>query len=879
MYWNARSIQNKIIELYEFLTEKDIHIACLSETHLKPNQNIHSHPDYSILRLDRTTRNGGGVAIVIRKSLKYRLLPDLDMNILETIGIEIVLENGSKIKIYSSYLPGSCSSILINRHFIRDLRLVTETDRNDTYFFCGDLNARHRNFNSLSTNTAGRLLYNEYINSDFVVALPNSPTYIPSDPSRNPSTIDLMITNSLVQFSDPICEYVGSDHNAVCVTIHLTTPTILNNERTVRAFNRTNWVNYQRAVIRRISDIETNIDDITTTVQIDHHVELLTKAISEARDCTVPLVRRNEYRLQITPEITNLILVRRNIRRLWQRHRIPSLKTEVNALTRRIRYEIQMLRNDNWSHRLQHLPQDDNKKSLWQITKFLKNRNRAIPPIKENDRVLITPEEKMEALANKFEEFHNNPLANNDPQSAATINSSVNDYLANETNVDPRYPTVEETLTYVKQLKNAKAPGYDRINNTLLKKLPPQAIFYLNFIICCCLKLCYFPSKWKTATVVPIRKPGKDASLTSSYRPISLLCSLSKILERVILSRLNAHTELHNILPTTQHGFRPFHSTTHQLHRVTTILRQNLNLKRTTGMILFDIEKAFDRIWHAALIYKLMHFGYPTYIVRLIKSFITQRKFQVTVNNKTSTIRSIPFGVPQGAVLSPSLYNIYTSDAPTFPNCTLAYYADDTALISSLLTWRATERALTTATHEFYAYYNKWKINLNASKTQALLITRKRLRNIPHQPFQLNNQEIQWENQAKYLGFTIDKTLTMKYHVENIMNKTQNAIKILYPLIHRRSTLNTENKMLLFKTALRPIYAYASPILTTIANTHINKLQIMQNKILKMILNLPWYTPTALLHEQNNIELVKDFITRLKEKFIISQQFLEGETN
>jgi hypothetical protein len=129
-------------------------------------------------------------------------------------------------------------------------------------------------------------------------------------------------------------------------------------------------------------------------------------------------------------------------------------------------------------------------------------------------------------------------------------------------------PTPEETFMHIKSLKRSKAPGMDRIHNALIKQLPWKAIVYLNFIIMCCFKLSYFPTNWKTAKVIPLAKPGKDPHLLSSYRPISLLNSLSKILEKIILTRIKNHLSAHYIIPPEQYGFQNQKSTTHQLHRI-----------------------------------------------------------------------------------------------------------------------------------------------------------------------------------------------------------------------------------------------------------------------------------------------------------------------
>lgn len=495
MYWNSNSIKNKTVELYNHLTTNQIDIACLSETFLKPNDHILSHPDYIWHRLDRTHDSRGGVAILMRKQIRHELLPHLGMKLLETIGVQLILDNGSKIHIFSTYLPGGANQQLIRQHYINDLRRITSSNRNDSYFICGDFNSRHRQFDCRGENLAGRLLYNEYVRSDFIVALPDGPTYIPEDNRRSASTIDIMITNSLLPYSSLRCTYLGSDHNAVRTNIQLSSPSIQNNDRLVRAFDKANWKGYQRRVADKLISVAMNIDSVTTTTEIDQMISSLTEIMNEAQDASVPLVPPGRYEVQLTSYLEFLIELRRIYRRDWQQSRDPFLKSEVNALTNEIRQGIQNIRNSNWSRRLQNLPEDDNKKNMWKIVKFLKNRNRNVPALENGDSILITAEEKAEALARKFSEFHDNPLSSNDPVFTAHVDGTVDDFLSNPPTDTPDYPTVAETVSYIKQLKRTKAPGMDRIHNTLIKNLPQCGIIYLNFIICCCFKLCYFPQQ------------------------------------------------------------------------------------------------------------------------------------------------------------------------------------------------------------------------------------------------------------------------------------------------------------------------------------------------------------------------------------------------
>lgn len=186
---------------------------------------------------------------------------------------------------------------------------------------------------------------------------------------------------------------------------------------------------------------------------------------------------------------------------------------------------------------LRQLPNDDQHRSLFQITKLIRNRHQQMPPLKNGENILITPEEKANALAAQFAENHQNPLATDNRSHTVFVERSVQRFLCRSeiSNDSIELSNTLEVRELCKKLRNRKAPGPDNISNTLIKRLPPLGILYLTIIINSCLKLQYFPQTWKHANVIPISKPGKPTSLTSSYRPISLLSSLNKIFERIIL--------------------------------------------------------------------------------------------------------------------------------------------------------------------------------------------------------------------------------------------------------------------------------------------------------------------------------------------------------
>lgn len=406
--------------------------------------------------------------------------------------------------------------------------------------------------------------------------------------------------------------------------------------------------------------------------------------------------------------------------------------------------------------------------------------------------------------------------------------------------------------------------------------MPKKAIVMLSYILNACIKLSYFPDSWKKAKVIAIHKPGKDPFDPASYRPIGLLSSLSKILEKKILKQINHHLESEEVLPNVQFGFRADHSTNHQLFRVSSHIKENLSNRKSTGMVLFDIEKAFDRVWHSALLYKMMFLKFPVHVVKIVKSFLQNRMFMVDINGNKSSSKIVTAGVPQGAVMSPTLYNIFTYDLPKFvetDDCEISQFADDTAFYTSSECPNKIISTLEDSLQKLKRYCNKWNIKLNASKTQSIFFTRRRIEKyLPRRKLIMDNIEIEWLDSVKYLGLHLDKKLLFKTHIEASLEKAQRVFRLLYSLLNRKSKLSNQHKLLIYKCIVRPVFMYGSPVWSNCANSHIKKVQIYQNKNLKTIFNLPWRYPTDELHYKSETEHISQFIRRINEHFIISCQ-------
>lgn len=254
-----------------------------------------------------------------------------------------------------------------------------------------------------------------------------------------------------------------------------------------------------------------------------------------------------------------------------------------------VKQRIDELRNDAWTKNLLDMNRNtNNRKKLWKFTKLIKNKHTSIPPLKTNDKILVTDQVKCDEIGRHFANAHFTTFHDISPIEQE-VNSTVVDFLFSNENIrpEPRFlAKPKEVSLVIRKLKNSKCPGLDNVNNRCLKRLSRKALVFLTFIYNSCINLNYFPLTWKHAKVIAIPKPNKDHSLSKNYRPISLLSSLSKIFDKLLLSRLNKHISDNEIIPASQFGFRSEHSTVHQLNRLVNIVKHNRDIKRSTGLII-----------------------------------------------------------------------------------------------------------------------------------------------------------------------------------------------------------------------------------------------------------------------------------------------------
>lgn len=318
------------------------------------------------------------------------------------------------------------------------------------------------------------------------------------------------------------------------------------------------------------------------------------------------------------------------------------------------------------------------------------------------------------------------------------------------------------------------------------------------------------------------------------------------------------------VLPESQFGFRAHRSSVQQATNLAATIKLNKRAKRSTGVLLLDVSKAFDSVWHAGLAHRLTALGYEKHLVKMVAHFCIERHFVVKVNGAISVIGDIPAGLPQGSCLSPGLYNVYTS----FACCkeSLLTFADDTAVVCDDLVGNAIVKRTEKAFVSLNSQFSKWHIRLNASKTEFLFLPpdRKRCR-IPSRPLILNGETVERSEHVRYLGVHFNQNCSFSSHYRQIKAKANATIVGCYALF-KCDKLPMAHRISLVKAILYPVLFHSMPAWAEMSNTNKKQLASLFQLCARQLLGLPWRFPTANLYEMLGYTSVVDHINTAKHR-------------
>uniref|UniRef100_A0A0A9YPH7 Putative RNA-directed DNA polymerase from transposon BS n=2 Tax=Lygus hesperus TaxID=30085 RepID=A0A0A9YPH7_LYGHE len=438
----------------------------------------------------------------------------------------------------------------------------------------------------------------------------------------------------------------------------------------------------------------------------------------------------------------------------------------------------------------------------------------------------------------------------------------------------------------LQSMKGKSSPGIDGIQLDLIKnhisvlKNPLLHIYNLSLFTA------VFPEVFKAAKVVPIYKGGPVGEL-GNYRPISMLSTLSKILEKFVKNQLYSYLEENKILNARQFGFRKNVGVNEALFALTTDLYSIRDTNKKGVLIMLDIAKAFDAIHRESLMYKLQELGILGPPLEWIRSYLTNRKQVVSIGDSTSEERYNEFGVVQGSTLGPLLFLMYINEVAHFdlPNTKLYLFADDTAVLVEGDTWedvfRNANRTINLVGKWFYDNY----LTLNTSKTKLILYGgNKSLVQESNLCIRLHTCEpndgcscapIERVTMHKYLGLVLDEELNWKPHIDYTHDKVKKFMYIFYNIRH---SLPKESIKLVYYTMLQSVLQYGIIAWGGTYSSHINKLHVRQKIIIKIMLSLPRRTPSVNLFDIAKIFTIKQlYIKNLLLQFHKQPQIIETQ--
>lgn len=402
--------------------------------------------------------------------------------------------------------------------------------------------------------------------------------------------------------------------------------------------------------------------------------------------------------------------------------------------------------------------------------------------------------------------------------------------------------SMQELRLVLSSLKDS-SPGPDGIPYSFLVNAGEKLLSYYLEMINLMLDTGFVPAAMKTQIIIPVLKPGKDPENPDSYRPIAMSSVLTKIVEHLIKNRLEWLIESRNILPQSQYGFRKGRGTLDSLSIFVTDIRLSFSRNESVVAAFLDICSAYDNVILSVLKFKMEKLGLPRKIINFIFNLFLDRTAQLRVDGEIKCSRSVHKGLPQGSVLSPILFNLYTYDLFKYilPHCRLLQYADDLVLyMADCDILRAADK-LSKALESLNIWLGLNGLDIAPLKSSVVIFTRKRLK--PRLNILFNNTRIPVENEKKFLGLILDSKLNFSSHIIYISVKCEKNLNILRCLAGVWWGAHPYYLKLLYNAIIRSVIDYASFLYVPACKRMVNSLDLLQARALRIITGAMKSTP------------------------------------
>jgi len=838
---NIRSLfqENRSIAIHDLISTNNIDILALTETFQNPNNNTpaqlmdiippgfqffgqprqHSSPDGKIIYT-----SSGGLGILCRDNIKIQLNTLPVFSSFESQAITAKFPSGA-LTIYNVYRPPDSSSYASAfTTFLSDfsafLTLATTTPHE--FLITGDFNIH---VNKPSDPHASQ--FNCLLASHSLQQHVSFPTHI------HENTLDLLITPAQTTINPTVsCSPASSpsDHFLVMTSLNIIPPPP--KPVTLRSFRRIASINTEKF----IHDIEQSSLITDPPEELDHLVNCYNNTLSTILDNHAPVqtkhIRATHSNPWFTPALQKLKEVRRKLERKWKLCNSSFNLLCLRKFSNLYHKSILAAKKAYHSNLIETNKLDPRK--LWQAVNSILHRNSAKPLPQDPDNP--------SSISNSFSTFFSDKITQ--------LQSKIPHTTQSPHTPDPATPpasfstfrpaTVTEITRLIHSSEN-KQCDLDPIPTSLLKQCSSVLAPTITNIINISLATGCFPSAFKQSTVTPlIKKPHLDSENFSNYRPISNLSFISKLTERVVKDRLQAHLSGNSLYNIYQSAYTKFHSTETALlalydHLIRASTRQNI-----TCLCLLDLSAAFDTIDHAILLQRLTNwFGITGPAHSWLQSYLTSRSFSVLANGFKSASTSLSCGIPQGSVLGPLLFILYTTPLSSLLSSTTVshhLYADDTQLFISFLPsqYSTSINQLQSVFSQVSSWMSANLLSLNPSKTEFLVI------GLPQQTAKVNdpslaidsNNVLQPVTHARNLGFLIDNNLSFDQQISALSRSCSYHLRDLRRI---RPTLNFHTANIIATSLVQSKLDYCNSLYLNLPAHCINKLQVIQNNMARAI--------------------------------------------
>lgn len=691
-------------------------------------------------------------------------------------------------------------------------------------------------------------------------------------PTRGNNCLDHIFVNTNVNVLGLICESSLTDHHYTMAGLSLTSI-----KGTKNRVNRVKTTTNFAAIVEDLKTKDWNL--ISKIDNVNDAVNMLNNFISNLVDKHTHRAKMSRSRHHLKPWITpGLIRCMRHRDNLHLKVRQQPINYNLKTTYNRYR---------NFCNGLLRKVKSDYDNS--QITKHHKDPKKLWKTIKE---VCDIPRAKNESL--ELLQAANTPLdaVNMCNQHFATVGSKLASDILNGLSATQEtlcrnmkletqgpdslflYATDQyEINNLIMDLKTDSAPGIDTFTPTLLKHIRFAIVDPVAHICNLSMETGVFPECWKTAIVCPIYKGGpKDR--VENYRPISLLPILSKILEKIVNKRLVDYLEKNNLLSDRQYGFRRGRCTEDAVELLTSTLASHMDKGNRCMGVFLDLAKAFDTVSTKMLLKKLRCLGVRGNTLLWFTSYLSNRRQRLRIGEHLSDELNICFGVPQGSILSPTLFCIYMNDILKLklPNADLICYADDTVAVFYGKNWQTVVSAAEKGMSLVSRWLDQNLLTLNVVKTNYIPFHINRatepkfeyikihrngclaLLASPTSTYSCTCHCINKVDSIKYLGVCIDQNLSFEQHIIMLSKRVRKFIFLMKTL---RPAAKIEIRKLVYVSLCQSLLQYCIGVWGGAAKSSMIDVERAQRAVLKVMLGKPRRYPTQQLLQEAEVLSVR----------------------